>query len=247
MGVIALMRSGRPLVPVLTPCPGHHNHAWRRAEAAGLPHDLSPVWGHPVHCGRCTDRAQAQLAELPELLVVVALEARHGSRPKTTGTVGRTPSHRWPGEASRMLTDHIVGGLLDLEDDLRELRHLRPRNTASAEGQKACRAVQFVTAHLEWALTEHPMANEPHDRLSANPAAQIHSWHTTAMRFTRRDVRLDHPQVPCARCNLLSLYRPDGSDYYECRNVECGLLLTPAEYQAHTQRMTTEHARPVAA
>ncbi|MEU5426849.1 hypothetical protein AB0H73_14765 [Streptomyces olivoreticuli] len=232
-------------------CPGTHNNAWRRAEterkATGLDHDLTPTWGDPMHCGYCSERTRSQLAELPELLAAIWLEATHGTRPKTTGTVNRTTTPAWPGEASRLLTDHIVGGLLDLEDDVRDLQRLNPRVPNQREGTLAARAVSFLSIHLDWTLEHHPMADEPHQHLSGNPASQIHGWHAAALRFTHRDVRMDHPQVPCPRCDLLALYRADGDDYIECRNIECGLLLTPDEYEAYTRARAAEHARKAAA
>ena len=226
-----------------TPCPGNCNNAWRRAEQKtatdGTDHDIPVTWGQPVHCPRCTNRAHTQLAELPELVVAISLEALHGTAPKTTGTIGRAGAAAWPGQAARLLIDHIVGGLLELEDDVRELRHLSRRPGRGAEGCNVTGTVRFLAAHLDWALTQHPCAEETHDRESGNPASQIGGWHRAALRFTRRDARLEHYRVPCPRCELLTLFRADGDDYIECRNINCQLLLTPAEYFEHTRRLAS--------
>jgi hypothetical protein len=228
------------------PCPGSCNNAWRRAEAAlaadGTDHDIPVTWGQPVHCLRCINRTHAQLAELPELVVAISLEAVYGTAAKTAGTIGRTSTPAWPGQAARLLTDLVIGGMLELEDDIRELRHLSHRPGRGIEGRRVTGAVRFLTAHLDWALTQHPLAVEVHDRLSGNPAAQIHGWHRAALRFTRRDARLEHHRIPCPRCELLTLFRADGDDYIECRNINCGLLLTPAELFAHTKAVAAEHA-----
>ncbi|MFF7190509.1 hypothetical protein ACFZAR_36060 [Streptomyces sp. NPDC008222] len=227
-----------------TVCPGPCNNAWRLAEAKlatdGTEHDIPVTWGKPVHCIGCVNRTRAKLAELPELIVAIGLEALHGTAPKATGTIGRIHIPAWPGQASRLLTDHIVGGLLELEDDIRELRRLRHRPGRGTEAQNAVGAVTFLAAHLEWALVEHPAAHEIHDRMSANPAAQITGWHRAATRFTRRDARLEHYRVPCPRCELLTLYRGDADDYIECRNTNCQTLLTPAEYHDHTKRLADQ-------
>jgi hypothetical protein len=222
-----------------TPCPGRCNRAWRTAEAErathGTSHDLTPTWGDPVHCARCAGQARNQLAELPELLAAIWIEATHGT-PKGmhTGTIGRAATHpAWPGQAPRLLTDHIAGGIAELEDDIRALRRLSGRPDRRREGVVITSAVAFLLAHLDWALTNHPLAVEPHDRLSGNPAAQIGAWHRAAQRFTARDTRLDHHRVPCPRCELLTLFRADGDDYVECRNGACGLLLTTAELHSH--------------
>lgn len=224
-----------------TACPGSCNNAWRLAETQqatdGTPHDIPVTWGQPVHCGRCTHRTQAQLGELPELVVAISLEAVYGTAPKQTGTIGRVHIPAWPGQASRLLTDHIVGGLLELEDDIRELRGFRHRPARGPEVLNAAGAVQFLAVHLEWALTQHPCAGELHGHDSGNPAAQIGGWYRAAQRFTRRDQRLEHHRVPCPRCELLTLYRADGDDYIECRNLNCQLLLTPTEYHDHTARL----------
>jgi hypothetical protein len=232
-------------VPAPSPCPGPCNNAWRRAEqqlnADGISHDIPVTWGQPVHCQRCTSRAHAQLAELPELVVAIGLEAVCGTAAKTTGTIGRAATPAWPGQASRLLTDHIVGGMLELEDDVRELRGFRHRPGRGTEGGEVMGVVKFLAAHLNWALVEHPLAVEVHDRLSGNPAAQIQGWHRAAQRFTRRDARLEHYRIPCPRCELLTLVRADGDDYIECRNVNCQTLLTPGEYLDHTKRLASAH------
>jgi hypothetical protein len=229
---------------VPAPCPGPCNNAWRKAEdkraVDSISHDVPVTWGQPVHCQRCTARAHAQLAELPELVVAISLEALCGTAAKTTGTIGRAATPAWPGQASRLLTDHIVGGMLELEDDVRELRGFRHRPGRGTEGGDVTGVVKFLTAHLDWALVEHPLAVEVHDRLSGNPAAQIHGWHRAALRFTRRDARLEHHKIPCPRCELLTLFRADGDDYIECRNINCQTLLTPGEYLEHTKRLASE-------
>jgi hypothetical protein len=238
-------------VPAPSPCPGPCNNAWRRAETAlattGTEHDIPVTWGHPIHCPRCTSRAHAQLAELPELVVAISLEATYGTAAKTTGTIGRASTPAWPGQASRLLVDHVVGGMLELEDDLRELRRLRHRPSRGTEGGNVTGAVKFLTAHLDWALVEHPLAVEVHDRLSGNPAAQISGWHRAGLRFTRRDARLEHHRIPCPRCELLTLYRADGDDYIECRNINCQTLITPGEYLEHTKKMAATYKANAAA
>ncbi len=229
-------------------CPGRCNNAFHRAEEAGTTHELTPHWGQPQHCTPCTTRARTQLLELPELVAAIWLEALHSSRSPKLGTIGRSATEPpWPGQLSRLLTDHIVGGLLDLEDDIRNLRRLNARCTGRPEGAAVTNAVRFLVAHLEWALSEHPAASEPHDRLSANPAAQIHAWHAAAQRFTGRDTRPVHHRVPCPRCELLTLFREDGDAYIACRNIECGVLLTTEEFAQHTRVLASVHSQIAAA
>lgn len=230
-----------------TPCPGRCNTAWRKAEQAlaqhGTEHQIAPRWGQPVHCQPCIQRTGQHLAELPELVAAIHLEATHGSRGPKVGTIGRISGAvaSWPGQPSRILTDHIVGGLLEIEEDIRNLRGLSARPARGTEGVTLTGTVRFLDAHLEWAMANHPCASDIHDRDSANPASQINTWHGAAERFTRRDRRLEHHRTPCPRCELLTLFRGDADDYIECRNPACGTLLTPAEYLDHTRTVAAEH------
>jgi hypothetical protein len=229
-------------MPVLNVCPGSHNNAWRKAEAAGEPHDITPTWGTPQHCLSCMGRAYHQLSELPELLAAIWLEATHGTRASSqrTGTIGRAPEATWPGQAARLMTDLIIGGLIELEDDLRDLRHLNPRPNRGREGQTATGTVAFLTTHLDWALTHHPAATEAHDRDSGNPASQINYWHRAAARFTKRDALRVQMAAPCPRCSLRTLAHEDGEDYIACQNPACGTLLTEAEYSTHASELAAE-------
>jgi hypothetical protein len=214
-----------------TPCPGPCSRAWRQAEAAGIPHELQPAWGQPIHCHTCQARTRAALSELPELLAAIWLEAVHGTgRPADVTTSRPANIAPWPGQSSRLLTDLIVGGLAELEDDIRNLRRLNPRPEALREGVAVTQTVTFLNTHLAWALEHHPAAAEIHERGSANPASQIRIWHRTAQRFTSRDVRLEQRIAPCKRCGWRSLFYADGEEYIECRNPACELLMTEDEY-----------------
>jgi hypothetical protein len=233
---------------VPAPCPGNCNNAWRIAEATlatdNTPHDIPVTWGQPVHCPRCTHRTHTQLTELPELIVAISLEAIYGTAPKQTGTIGRAAVASWPGQASRLLTDHIVGGLLELEDDIRELRRLRHRPSRGTEARNAAGAVRFLTAHLEWALTHHPCAHEIHDQQSGNPAAQIAAWHHTAQRFTKQDQQKETKRLaPCPRCHgpylveSRELRLVDDQPYIECRDPDCRRIMTGTEYDRYVKEL----------
>lgn len=232
----------------LAPCPGPCSRNWRQAEATGLPHDFTPTWGQPVHCPTCQQRTRSALGELPELLAAIWLEATNGTaRPADVTTSRPANIAPWPGQSSRLLTDLIVGGLAELEDDIRDLRHLNARPTAIREGVAVTTTVTFLTAHLDWTLEHHPAASETHETGSANPAAQIRHWHRMALRFTRRDNRLEQRTAPCKRCGLRSLFFADGEDYIECRNPGCETLMTPGEYSEWARELAEEGNRLMAA
>ncbi|MFI2078559.1 hypothetical protein, partial [Streptomyces triculaminicus] len=87
---------------------------------------------------------------MPELIAAIWLEAVYSSRGPKVGTIGRSsPRLPWPGEAARLVTDHIVGAMLTLEDDIRDLRRLQ-RRQPTAEGAAITSAVRFLSAHLDW-------------------------------------------------------------------------------------------------
>ncbi|MEU8920317.1 hypothetical protein AB0D10_05175 [Kitasatospora sp. NPDC048545] len=183
-----------------------------------------------MHCQPCADRTRQDLTRLPELLAAIWLEATHGTaRPADVTTSRPAGIAPWPGQASRLLTDHIIGGLTEIEDDIRGLRQLGPRPTDFREGAAVTSTVRFLEAHLDWVLEHHPAAGEVHERGSGNPAAQIRAFHRAAERFTARDARMEQKAAPCKRCEWRALALADGADYVECRN--CGLLMTPSEYE----------------
>jgi hypothetical protein len=229
------------------PCPGPCNNAWRRAETAleadGTEHHITPAWGQPVQCYSCVGRGREQLAELPELLAAVHLEALYGTPAKLAGTIGRVGAPVWPGQASRLLLDRILGEMEELANDIRDLREIaRVRATGSTqparEGRRITATVALLGAHWEWAMQHHPAAQEPHDRDNANPAGQVASWHRSAQFFTSRNNPRVQMAAPCPRCHLKTLAHCNGETFISCRNPECELLLSREEYDRRVKEMT---------
>lgn len=241
--------------PTPKPCPGPCNNAWRRAETllaeTGTEHHLTPTWGHPTQCDDCTYRAHQQLAELPELLTAVQMEALHGTRPQNTATIHSRPNDTpaWPGQAARILLDTLLGEIEELAADVLTLRGIwkidaQPDRDGIREGQRITRAVRTLNAHLDWMMQHHPAAGEPHDQGNANPAGQIRHWHAAAQRFTKqhpqRDVRR---MAPCPRCKgpwlaeSRDLRLVDDRPYIECRDPDCGRIMTSAEYDVYVKAL----------
>ncbi|MFJ6085151.1 hypothetical protein ACIQI8_27460 [Streptomyces sp. NPDC092369] len=241
-------------MPTPTPCLGPCNTAWRRAEhqrrTETTPHDIPVTWGAPVHCDACVDRARRQLGELPELLVAIQLEPVYGQRgvPTASTTSAPTDTTPWPGQAARLMIDHIAGGLAEIAADVRRMRNLGDhpvREEGVREGVWINVTVRLLVAHCDWLLQQHPCASESHEpaRLgrdlvpSGNPAAQIAGWHRAGTRFTRRDKA---PEVkrfaPCKRCGgpwlaeSRDLRLVDDEPYIECQDPDCRALFTHAEY-----------------
>jgi hypothetical protein len=237
-----------------TPCPGSCNSAWRRAEELletnGTEHHLTPAWGWPTQCDSCLERARQQLAELPALIAAVHLEAVYGTH--SAGVAIRTRSSdapAWPGQASRMLTELLLAEIEELVADVLVRRGIwqdgaEPERAGLSEGVRFTRGIATLAAHLDWMMQYHPAAAEPHDRGNANPGGQIRSWYSAAQRFTKAHQQHDvRRPVPCPRC--FGPYLAESRDlrlvgdrpYIECRDPDCQLILTGAEYDAHVKAL----------
>lgn len=227
------------------PCPGVHNNRWRAAEAADLPHELNPYWGDPIHCLSCQGHTYRQLGELPELLAAVWIEAQCGTAaPQDVTTMRPSGTPPWPGQAARLLTDRIIGGMLELEEDLRELRRLPTRPDRGREGATATGTIRFLTAHIGWAMERHPAAQEPHHRDSANPGSQVRYWHLAAMKFTKRDEqRTEERLAPCPRCHGPYLVTSPVDGLIECRDLDCQRVMTQEEYEGYVKALRTAITR----
>lgn len=237
-----------------TACPGPCNNAWRRAEQVatetGTEHAIKPAWGEPVHCDSCVDHTRQRLAELPGLLAAVLVEAVAGTPAKQTGTIGRVTVASWPGQSSRLLIDRIVGEMAELEADVLKLRGIwaadqAPQHgTAAVEGRHINGITNALWAHCDWAMQHHPAAWEPWGRGNANPASQVAGWHRTCLVFTKQDEQRDVKRLaPCPRCHgpylveSRELRLVNDQPYIECRDPDCGRIMTRAEYDAYVKAM----------
>ncbi|MFI5880817.1 hypothetical protein [Streptomyces sp. NPDC051554] len=251
-------------MPTPAPCLGVCNTAWRRAEhlrrTEKVPHDIPVTWGDPLHCDACVDRARRHLTELPELLVAISLEPLHGTRgaPTASTTSAPTDTTPWPGQAARLMTDHIAGGLAEVAADVRRLRGLGEHpvhEPGVREGEWIGRTIRLLTAHVDWLLQQHPLAGESHEaaRLgpllvpSTNPAAQIAAWHRAATRFTGRDKAPETKRfAPCKRCGgpwlteSRDLRLVDDEPYIECQDTDCRALFTHAEYRRYVKDLADQ-------
>ena len=86
---------------------------------------------------------------------------------------------------------------------------------------------------LDWACSLHPAVDEF--------ALEIRELHRTIQRTVGvNDVRPEHLDVPCRRCDLLDLHRLPGQDRVECGS--CGDLLTEAEYARWCGLLAADYA-----
>jgi hypothetical protein len=230
--------------PTRSICPGPCNNAWRRAEVAlaetGTEHHIAPAWGYPTQCDACVERARHQLGELPELLAAIQLEALYGTPAKLTGTIGRIGAPVWPGQASRLLLDRILGEMAELRADILTLRGFwtdGQQAHAASEGRLIGDTVTSLLAHWDWAMQHHPAATEPHALGNANPGGQAASWYRSGQYFTRRDNPRVQKAAPCPHCHLKSLSHSNGESFISCRNPQCEVLLSRDEYDRYAKEM----------
>lgn len=238
-----------------TVCPGPCNNAWRRAELTleqtGTEHHIKPSWGQPVQCQSCVEWTRAELAALPGLLAAVRDEPLEGTATKLTGTIGRNGLNTaWPGQAARLLIDRIVGEMAVLKVDILTLQGLVPEDTepgpgtAAEEDRYIAGIVGVLDAHWGWAMQRHPAADEQYDQASANPGSQVTGWWRSATYFIK-----DHAQrpverlAPCPRCKgpwlaeSRDLRLVDDRPYIECRDPDCGRIMTGAEYDTYVKAL----------
>lgn len=237
-----------------TICPGLCNTAWRKAEealaATGAEHAIQPTWGQPAQCYGCVDRTREQLAALPALLAAVLAEATEGTPTKLTGTIGRISVPTWPGQASRLLVDRIVGEMVELGVDILKLRGIwrddRPagHGTAPNEERRVSAIVTALDGHWDWAMQNHPAAWEPHGRDNANPGGQVTGWYRAALYFTKQDEQRDVKRLaPCPRCHgpylveSRELRLVNNQPYIECRDPDCRRVMTRPEYDSYVKAM----------
>lgn len=98
--------------------------------------------------------------------------------------------------------------------ETRDMREALPDPTVPALGR-------WLTDRLDWACSDHPAVDEF--------AAEIRNLHRVVRTVVGvNDIRPEHLDVPCRRCDLLDLHRLPGQDRVECGS--CGDLLTEEEY-----------------
>lgn len=215
-----------------TACPGRHNDAAR--EAGKLPAAGEPVW-----CRVCTDAVRSALRYLPlaaKALEAELLEATDVAPERVSGTRSR-PLHEH--QAQAILIDEIRDTLAQLEDLVREWRHLSARKRKGVTTHTSiARSSAFLTAHLQWITTSAPDADDPDEyALVRWFIERIRSLDVRAMHLTHQDEAKPEEciGVPCNRCDMRStlVHALDrsgaGKGAVECRN--CGRKYTLEEYR----------------
>lgn len=190
-------------------------------------------------------RLTRQLAELPELITYAHLALMPGSGPRGARVSGATRSAPLPlrldalsdlgpaaaspvrdpygDQAGRTPVAGIIAGWVRLH--LEESDHRLGDGTLG--GQLAYLARRPVRA---WAVLQ-PWADEY--------AAEIDDTHRALQPYALLRARRRLLQVPCPRCQLLTLVVEDGKDA-ECENPGCGVILRPAEVDDRIERYLLE-------
>ena len=198
-------------------------------------------------CEGCRARLRSMLAEVVELYQDLDLEKGSASGQRVSGS--RTPPlplrvdpldlslpaptgrQRWePNNWPRDQVGHIsVATLLDswVRDwiDVLGLRETPPALVGTMAG--------WLTNRIDLGSKDHPAIDDF--------AAEIRDLLQTLRRTVgTSEVRPEHLDVPCRRCDLLDLHRLPGEDRVECGS--CGDLLTEDEYRRWVGLVAAEHA-----
>lgn len=180
-------------------------------------------------------RLRRQLADLPELYVYAHMNLAPGSGPGGPRVSGAT---RTPPLPCRLDVLSLTGPGDYVDPDTDQHGPMPATAVLSAWCQvfsgQPCRtittAVDFLL-RIHQQACQHPLADEY--------AADIADLHHRLQAHAHTRPRRRPMQMPCPRCELLTLVRQDGRDI-ECTNPGCRATLTPADYDRRAEQLLEE-------
>ncbi|WP_329545545.1 hypothetical protein OG548_14300 [Streptomyces sp. NBC_01356] len=199
--------------------------------------DDEPHW---KVCGRCEHRIRGWLRELPRQLPLLRASLRPDSGPTQSAIHGGRAHAPLPvrGDVLALLGPAAPGPVHDPEGDQagpvpihavirtwaelladergKPLPLLRPGETYGS----------YLAAHLPYALTR-PWIADLHQELG--------ELISRIRNITCTEPRRRPKTAPCPDCGAFGLMEEDWQAYIDCE--VCGLLLTPAEYTDHAERV----------
>lgn len=237
-------------VPTPSACPGFHNAAWRRAEAArladGTPHELTPRAGNPVWCDNCAQRRWYALANLPDLASKLLIESENATTTGTEHVSGSKERRLHEAEKYYRCIDDIAELLAYWAEAIREDRNLAAAPPGRRRGTAITADTRLLLIHFDWMMAEHP---EPAQ--STEFGNDIDRLHRRAKRLTHTDDVRAEPcnGVACRKCDLMTLeheidWQGCATGYIACSN--CGNLDSTEEYERWV-KMVAAPLRKVAA
>lgn len=192
--------------------------------------------GSPVWCEPCARGIESALRAMPQNLAALAVESEHGSSPQRERVSGTKPRPIHPKESFTFLSEELFQVLTLWEEDVREQRRFSPRRARGTQGRQVQEATQFLLAHLEWLLTDHPS-----DEAIAGFGHEVSALHRRVRKATKAD---DAPLrkcegVRCPKCLLKALvweqhYDKSLTGYVLCQG--CQNLMTEDEYRGWVAR-----------
>jgi hypothetical protein len=201
-------------------------------------------------------RLHRQLTELGELLAYAHLALLPGSAPRGGRVSGATRSAPLPlrldvlsllGPAGNRTVRDPYGdqhGLTPVIGTLtawaRVVEEEHPCSSRPGR-QHTCRADETTIGSLLAYLTARDVLAWSVQQMWADEyAAEINAvWRALQPFAMLRPRRQPLPQLPCPRCDLLSLVREDGRDV-ECTTPGCGVILRQGEVDDRAQRILDE-------
>ncbi len=192
---------------------------------------------NPPVCGGCRERVRGDLLWLPDAYAVLPLQfPPNGSASERVSGSREAPlpirvdpldldlpaRQANPTAAARLHPEDQIGHLsvaTTLDSWVRDWRAVRDMRELGPE-PTVPNLVAWLANRLDWALDNHPAADEFADEITS--LARV-------LRRTNGTDKLVHRlSAPCPTCELVELFREDGADYVECRN--CHRLWTEDEY-----------------
>jgi hypothetical protein len=193
----------------------------QEAPQAPAPPAIQPWYGEPVFCSSCTAAIRAALSELDDLASLRMSQLPGSSQPSDgAGRVGGTKGAPSPSPAM---------------DDVDELTSWARDWEAVARGDDPRARRGFLaterTTILAW-LTEHVDTLLLNIDVAGDFGDETRKWHRELTEKTRSGTGMKHMKTKCPRCSLYTLWRQDGAPYVQCRDDDCGRMLSLDEYAA---------------
>lgn len=223
-------------------CPGSCNTRWREATAAHKaaaaaydpldpaqsrpePPPIQPVHGDPRWCAKDVSRIRSCLADLDTLAALLGwiADGHAESTSSDTGRVSGTAETRSPSDAADELAD-LMNILTEHENAYREtVLHIGTPGRRGYMASASSECIAWLGTHLDGIL-----ASEVGEAFGVD----VLDWHRAWKRRAKAGVRKLVKPLRCPHCKHLLLEWEEGSDRVDCRNPDCNLVLTYAQYQA---------------
>jgi hypothetical protein len=189
--------------------------------------------GSPVWCTDCTTKIRLRLAQLDTLAGRLAAEADGYREP---GDLERVSGTTEPSSQSR------AGD--DLDEMFRMLstweaiyRTLKGWQSGAPHGDLAAReteCIDWLRRHLNGILVSG---------IAADFGLEVLQWHRESCGAAKAGVRTLRKPMRCPSCKCVMLFWTEGETTVNCKNPDCGRILTLSQYETEAERQAAILAR----